>query len=319
MELPAEPQIRWNLRRTAGLLKLGAEPVRGLVQPTGDFFPDRFDGSPGSVASLMARVQGHAGLSDLDVELSIVSPEGEAQNVSCSSGACGGTGKIEARSDRVARRNDGSYNVVIGAGEVRSATVLTTAMARSVAYMFMTESGAYDELPGREREPATDLAAALLGFGVLVANGSYIYAKGCGGVQVHTATKMPVDETAFALAIFCKLHQVPERLAAKHLDPTPRDHLSEAMVWADSNAVVLRQLRADPDAVEGDDFSLNPAGSWLSRLFKSKKPRTARPTDDDLADLERSLQPGQPKKALDPARARRLAEIRELVDESLES
>jgi len=319
MDLPAEPQIRWMVRRTAGLLRLGAEPVRGLVLPTGEFFPDRFDGSPASVAALMARVQDHAGLSDLDVELAIVSPEGEAQTVSCSSGACGGTGKIDARLDRITRRNDGSYRVALGAGEVRNATVLTTAMIRSVGFMFMTESGAYDDLPGPEREPATDLVAVLLGFGVLVANGSYIYAKGCGGVQVHSATRMPVDETTLALAIFCKLHQVPERTAAKHLEVTPREHLDEAMVWADSNAAVMRQLRADPEAVEDDDFALSPAGSWLSRLFKSKKPRATRPTEDDLAELERTLAVGQPKKQLDPARAKRLAEIRDLVDESLES
>src|SRR4051794_8258443 len=95
MDLPVETQLRWILAHTATLLEQGAEPVRGLVTPTGDFFPDRFDGSPGSVAALTSRIQEHAGLSDLAVELSIVTPEGEAQQVNCSSGACGGTGKIE--------------------------------------------------------------------------------------------------------------------------------------------------------------------------------------------------------------------------------
>ena len=45
MDLPAELQLRWLLRRTAKLLELGAEPVNGLILPTGDFFPDKFDGS----------------------------------------------------------------------------------------------------------------------------------------------------------------------------------------------------------------------------------------------------------------------------------
>jgi hypothetical protein len=126
MDLPAEPQLRWILRHTAALLELGAEPVSGLVLPTGDFFPDRFDGSPASLAALMQRVQKLAGLSDLQVDLVVVTPEGEEQTVSCSSGACGGTGKIEIRSDRVAKRDDGSYAVTIGAGEIKSPTVLTT-------------------------------------------------------------------------------------------------------------------------------------------------------------------------------------------------
>ena len=61
MDLPAEPQLRWILSRTATLLEQGAEPVRGLVLPTGEFFPDRFDASPKAVATLMTRVQDHAG------------------------------------------------------------------------------------------------------------------------------------------------------------------------------------------------------------------------------------------------------------------
>src|SRR5262249_23701172 len=89
MDLPAEPQLRWILTSTANLLELGAEPMRGLVLPTGEFFPDRFDGKPKSLAALMARIQDHAGLTDLKVDLTLVTPEGEAQKVSCSSGACG--------------------------------------------------------------------------------------------------------------------------------------------------------------------------------------------------------------------------------------
>jgi hypothetical protein len=129
---------------------------------------------------------------------------------------------------------------------------------------------------------------------------------------------MPVDETTLALALFCKLHQVGERQASKHLEVTPREHLEEAMIWADSNAAVLRQLRADPEAVASDDFALSPPGSWLGRLFRGKKQRTARPTEGDLAELERTLAPASQKKPVDPARARRLAEIRDLVDETLE-
>jgi hypothetical protein len=324
MDLPVEAQIRWVLRRSATLLRLGAEPVRGLIQPTGEFFPDRFDGSPRSLGDLLARVQDHAGLGDLRTELSVVSPEGEevAKAGGCSTGACGPGGKLDVRIDRVARRQDGSYQVTVGSGEVRNPTVLTTAFIRSVACMFLSEAGAYDELLPEEREPATDLGAVLLGFGVLAANGSYIYMKGCGSVQVHSATRMPVDETTLALAVYCALHGVPERVAARHLAVTPRAHFEEASVWAGSNSAVIRLLRGDPELVEGNDFSLNPPGSWLGRLLRSKKRATARATSDDLAELERSLatEPAQPRERapVDPARAKRLAEIKGLVDETLE-
>ena len=226
------------------------------------------------------------------------------------------------RIDRVSRREDGLYTVAVGAGEVRQSAALTTALVRSVASMFMSEAGAYDALPPPEREPATDLAAVLLGFGPLVANGSYIYMKGCGSVRVHSATRMPVEEVTLALAVYCALHGVAPRSAARHLTITPRAHFDEAAVWADSNAAVVRLLRRDPDVIEAGDFTLAPAGSWLSRLLRGRRRVTERPTTDDLAELERSLtaQPAAatPKRPADPARERRLAEIKSLVDESFE-
>ena len=323
MDLPAEPQSRWILRRIASLLSFGAEPVRGLCTPTPEFFPDRFDGSPKSVAALLARIQEHAGLHHIEAELAIIHPEGETQTVSsCSSGACGGAGKSEARLDRLAQREDGSYVVAIGAGEVQNPVVLTTALVRAVAGMFMLESAACEVMPLAEREPATDLAAVLLGFGVLVANGSYIYAKGCSGVRVHSVTKMPTSEIALALAIFCKLHRVSDRLAAKHLELTPRAHFEEASVWASSNVSVLRLLRSDPSAIEQDDFKLSEARSWFARaLGVGKKATISRATDDELEQLELSLKKSTPTRHLGPrdaVQARKIAEIRALVDESLE-
>jgi hypothetical protein len=317
MDLPPDRQLRWILRKTAALLELGAEPVRGLVLPTAEFFPDRFDGSPESVGTVLARVQEHAGLSDVPVELTIVLPDGDTISSSCSSGACGG-GAIAPRSDRVGQREDGTYTVAVGAGEIRHPTALTTALVRSVSTMFLAEAGAFDDLERAEREPATDLAGVLLGFGVLVANGSYIYTKACSGVAVQSATHMPVGEVTVALAIFCKMHDAPERLVSKHLDPTPRDHFDEALVWAHSNASLVRLLRGDPRSFEDDTFSLAPARSWLGRMLGGKRKPSVKASDDDLAELERSLAASASKKSVDPEKARRLAELRALVDESLE-
>jgi hypothetical protein len=322
MDLPAETQLRWILSHTATLLAQGAEPVRGLVLPTAEFFPDRFDGSPKSVAALMTRVQEHAGLADLQVDLNLVSPEGETQKVSCSSGACGGSGTIEAKLDRVARRDDGSYLVTVPAAEVMNPTVLTTGMIRAVAFMFMTEADAYAGTLDVDREPLTDLAAVMLGFGVLLANGAYLYMKGCGGVKVHSATRMPVDEITVGLALFCKLFEVPDRTAARHLELTQGEHFDEAAAWASSNASVVKMLRNKPDAVRAGEYSLSPARSWLARVLGVGGKKRAASPDEELAELEHAMRVAAPasgaKKALDPAKARKLAELRALVDESLE-
>lgn len=324
MELPVESQLRWILRSTASLLSLGAQPVSGLVLPNGDYFPDVFDGSPASVAALVRRVQAHAGMSDFEIELGVVVPEGQGENlkVSCSSGACGGLGKLEPAVSRVTQTGEGRYRVMLQAAELKHPVVFTTALVRAVSFMFMEESGALDAFPGPDREAAADLAGVLLGFGVLLGNGSYIYSKGCGGVNVHSATKMPVEDIALSLAIFCTLHNVPERAASKFLELTPRECFEESMVWAHSNKNVLKKLGSKPEVILSDDYTLSEARSWLARTLGIGKKRSVS-VDDELALMERELlaqkQLGSGSSASGTKRdPKKLSEIRALVDESLD-
>jgi len=319
MDLPAEPRVRWILHRAAALIEQGAEPVRGLVLPTEEFFPDTFDASPRAVVTLCERVQALAGLSDLAVELTFVTPEGETASAGCGSGACGPGGKIEARLDRVGRRADGSYVVAIGTGEVRDPVVLTTALTRAVACMFMTEAGAYDDLPARDREAVTDLAGVLLGFGVLLGNGSHVVVKGCGGAKIHSATHLATNELTLALAMFCKLFGVDGRVAARHLDPVPRERFAESEQWVRANATVVRRLRDDPDGIRADAFVLDRAEGWMSRIFGFGRGKRGPSAEETLSELERSLSAQTPKKQIDPERAKKLAELRALVDESLDN
>ncbi len=320
MELPAEPRIRWMLHRTAELLELGAEPVRGLILPTEEFFPDVFDGSPKAVVALLQRIQAHAGLSDVDIELMFVTPEGETASAGgCGSGACGPGGKIETKLDRVGRRKDGSYVISVGTGEVGHPIVLTTVLTRCVASVFMSEAGGYDDLRPNDREPVTDLAAVMLGFGVLVTNGSHVVVKGCGGSKVHSAAKLTSDELSLALAIFCRSFGVDMRMAHKHLDEVPRAHFASAETWVRANATVVRRLKDDPNGIRKDAFVLDQAEGWMSRVFGFGRGKRGPTADETLAELERSLPAGKSRKPVDPERAKKLAELRALVDESLDS
>ena len=201
--------------------------------------------------------------------------------------------------------------------------MLTTSMVRAVSCMFMTEADAYRGVLAEDREPLTDLAGVMLGFGVLLANGSYLYMKGCSGVSVHSATRMPVDEITVALGLFCRLFDVPERAAAKHLELTPGEHFEEGYAWASSNAAVVRLLRKSPDTVRAGEYALSPSRSWLARVLGVGTKKRASSPDEELADLERALLTAAPgaasrKKPVDAAKARKLAELRALVDESLE-
>ncbi len=317
MDFLSETQIRWVLRTSARLLSDGAEPVRGLVLPTEAFFPDVFDGSPKTVAALCRRIQGHAGLGNIETEVNIAAPDGSVQKASCSSGACGSGGQFDTKLERIARRNDGSYVISLGAGETKHSVALTTVLARAVALMFLVESGAIESTLRNDVEATTDLAATLLGFGVLMANGSHIYQKGCGGVQVHSATKMAVEEVGLGLAVFCALHNVPDRLAQKHLETTPAAAFEEASVWVASNRKTVNLLRSDPARIEEDRYEVGEARSWLARALGIGKKKTVTP-EEELMQLEKWVAKPIAKKVVDPAKAARLAEIRAFMEENAE-
>jgi hypothetical protein len=320
MDLPSEPQLRWLLEKTALLLGYGAEPVSGLVTPTAEHFPDAFDASPSSVAKILARIQTHAGLDDVTTSVNVITPEGEVEKSGCSSGACGSGGLVQTRLDRIARVDDGVYAINVASGEVRHPVVLTTTLVRAVACIFLDESGALEAIAPEEREAMTDLAAVLLGFGVLVANGGYIYAKGCGGVNVHSATTLPIEQLGVALALYAQIHGTGERTVTKHLELTQREAFSEAATWAASNARVVRMLRSDPDAIREGLYELASAGSWLARKLGFGTKKSVRASDEELAVLERELaEKRAAASAKDPAKARRLAELKALVEESLEA
>jgi hypothetical protein len=178
--LPREERIHWVLEKAARLIAGGAEPVSGLVTPTGKSFPDAYDGSPASIDKLLRRVTKHAGLSDLDVRANVVVPNdgGGGGGGGCSSGACGvGGGGGAADVKRVEERGDG-YVVNIIANELTNPIILLTAMVRAVSHIFLGEADLRTVFGRADYDHGIDLCGALLGFGTLLGNGAYIYRKG---------------------------------------------------------------------------------------------------------------------------------------------
>ena len=132
------------------------------------------------------------------------------------------------------------------------------------------------------------------------------------------ATHLPVDELGLSLAVYSKLFDPNPRVFRKHLDVTPRAHFDEGWAWAGSNAKVIGLVQSDPEAVLAGSYSLSEARGWFSRLIGLGRSKGATaPDDDELASLARDLDPAS-KRSADPARAKKLAELQKLVDESLD-
>jgi hypothetical protein len=356
MEMPADPSAIWLVRRFAAIASRGQHGKRKLVLPTGEFFPDTFDGDPGSMNLLFWRLQEHAGLTDLDVELRFVDDreepaeassckcgkggckdgkggckdckckDGGSKDGGCADGGCGtgscGTGHARHGDPTMAAvfpLRDGGFRVDVRLSDARNATTLTAAMATSLAHAWLLENGGLDEWPEPEWMATCELAATLLGFGVLLGNASYMYSKACKGVNVDRATALEVSELAMALALFVALGDYPAGRASANLDPTQREAFDEARLWVDSNGKLLKRLRRDPAGLAADDhLAVEPARPWLARVLGigGKRKKTVDLTDEEAvariaADM--AAKRAERKKDEDPG----MAELRALVDESL--
>lgn len=329
MELPNESGIVDIVRRYAALVaRLAPElGMRQLVLPTGTFFPDVFKGDQASLERLVARMQEHAGMQDVPIRVGLNEPEAEASTRTgggCGSGSC--ATELEAEKPRLAEESDGSWRIHVPKGETLHPVALTTNFARVLALIFLEETR--DETRPIEAPVGvtTDLAAVALGFGVLTLQGSYIYAKSCGGPSVAQLTALTPSELAIPVALFAAAGGHSLRGAKRHLEVTPAEALVEAERLVAANAHLVSALVRRPESLATGAFSLKQERGIFGSLFGSKRQGLGRAPDDISeaslealeADLARTVSvpktpsPRAPRSAADE-------ELRRLVDEALEA
>jgi hypothetical protein len=310
MELPGEESLRFIVSQYAAFKAAHGRAIGtpDLVLPTGEFFPDEFKGDIEGVVAFLKRMLSYAPVaSDLPVTPSFIAPEeddGQGSAGGCGSGGCSpgkGGGKGAAVRDGVVEHGDG-YLVELGLADVRTATMLGTAFARSIGAIVLHEAGEADE----DISTKSEIAAAACGFGVLLANGSYVYAKGCGGVKVHSATRLDVSEQGVLLALFVRDHGIKPGLAKTHLDTTPREAFEAGIAWCDSNTEIMHALATRPETLAGGLFTISPVKGLLGRIFGRRRSVDAEPPVVPVARRQRT-----------PEEERRIAESRALVEEAL--
>ncbi len=300
MDLPADDSIRRIVKAFARLraahgAAIGAPP---LVQPTAEYFPDEFRPDIPSVGQLLRRMIGYAPLSsELGIELAVLVPEpnhaGGCGGAACSSGGGGGSGAVD-----VIELEDG-YRVVVAATDVGNPDILSASLARSVGALVLHEAG-------EVVAPATsEIAAVVCGFGVLLLNGAAVWAKSCGGLRMAQATVLPVEEMAFALALFAAVHGHKVSEVRRHLGTTQREAFDVAQDWVESNPLLLESLRDRPARLESGTLDLEPVRGVLGQWLHNRK-----------LDKAMRVRPTKEASVITEERRRRLEEVSALLDEA---
>ena len=200
----------WLLRNTGGYAKFCATP---LVLPTEEFFPDRGLRGHAAVVALFRRVHEHAGMADWPCSIERADDSAPAP-------------APESADSPVFRyQREGIEPVALVAQFARE-------LARYLVASFE------EPTPGGEalREPAIEIAAGFLGFGVFVAN----TAARTRGFQLSEG------ELAHALALFCLLRELPPDAGDAHLNPHLRKHVRLAARDLAQYATRFHELRSLP-------------------------------------------------------------------------
>lgn len=275
MDLPDDRTLRELVQRYASIIeRFGADiGQRPMVLPNGRFFPDVFNGDLPSVKRLLRRMQQHAGMADIPLELGVVDPEADGE--ACGTGACGSCAapnvSPQVSAARLVDLGDG-WRVNIAPSEVRNPVVLTAALARALGHVFLLEETSPERPIEEPLEVSVELTTVALGLGTLLLSGSYLYQKSCGGPNVACLTALGVGELSVAFALFAKHGGHALRRARAELDATQRDQLSEAETWLLSNPSVSRLLAHDPLRLVLGDFELSAPKSWMARLLGGLSP-----------------------------------------------
>lgn len=356
MELPDLGGRAELVRRYAHLLQhFGSEiGTRPLVRQNGEFFPDRFEKDEASLARLVRRLQTHAGLDDIPLQVRLSSLDDapvEASGGSCNTSAsssCGSGGCAPAAvpqgaaAARLVEEKVGSQSgwvLNVFDAELHHPVALTCKLAQALASLFLAETQSATAPVEAPLEVSLDLACVALGLGNLVLEGSYVYAKSCGGPSVTQLTALNVGELAVACSLFIAVGGHSGRRALAELGTTQRALLAEANDWAASNPRIIEQLATDPGQLATNAPKLGEARPWLLRLFdrpalrsakNGPEPSLERALSGELGDAElrrlyqsaRNTEPKAPAAATGPSAALNAAdrdELRSLVDEALRS
>jgi len=322
--LPELPVLRSVAKKYAEVmatldLTRGEQP---LVLPNGEWFPDPFRQDEESLERLVCRMQGYAGLEQLEITSHLLGePTGEACGTGgCGSGACGPAADPGELLPRLARTDEG-YRLEMPPAALRHPIALTATLARLLGAIALHEKG--DPNP---HEAAAELAAVALGFGVLMLEGSYLYTKSCGGPSIGRATLLSCGELALPFALFVAVEQKSTSDARAELAATQKEAFDEAWALVQSNRAFVERLSADPASVARGAGELREARSWLARVLGFGNRRQRDPATAALEALERGesldgiaelLKAETPRPASPARMTRRDDEVAQLVDEAL--
>jgi hypothetical protein len=239
---------QWLLTNFDGYEAFSQTP---LVTPTDEFFP--IQGLEGEALGdeLFQLVLQYAGLEQWSCRLEIIGhiTVGDTMRDIPHDGiedeSPGGTFEVGPASEAIIRYREDMLDNPVG---------LVATLAHELSHYLIATTG--QSPPGGEEayEPATDVGAVFMGFGIFMANAAFVYEKfsdlSTHGWRVGSQGYLSEEELSYALAIFSELLDIDPRQVRRHLDPNPRSYYKAALKDLKRRSSQLDDLRSIPPGMD---------------------------------------------------------------------
>ncbi|MSR65709.1 MAG: hypothetical protein EXS18_08020 [Verrucomicrobiae bacterium] len=235
MALPSNEMISWLFETYSWLLSnLGgfdAFKKTKLVTPTPEHFPIRKSHDPELAEKLFEIVRAHAGMQNWPCKLQAhdggrVSHILSKHNMPHSSSEQSAAGTFSVSQDRaviITYRHD----------QVNHPVSLIATFAHELSHYLLATIP--NEPPGGSDaiEPATDVGAVFMGFGIFQANSAFSFQQFSDGIMQGWSSSrlgyLGELELSYALAIFVSLHQIDPDPVKRHLDTNPKAYFKSSI------------------------------------------------------------------------------------------
>lgn len=217
-----------------------------LVTPTNEHFPDKIEDAEEMASKVFQRVKKYAGMESWDCELQAQEPDGNpvvAPTIVIKNAPRGPAGTFA-----VTGEEDQKIIITYNPDQVRNPVMLVATFAHELGHYL---SGiAKEHPPGGEElwEPATDLLATFMGFGLFLANSAFSFSQfadvSSQGWSTQSQGYLSQYELTYALAIFCVLKEIEMPEVEKHLKNTLRSFFNKAIKEISKNQDALDTLKA---------------------------------------------------------------------------
>jgi hypothetical protein len=322
MQLPAESRIlslASHFSELCGHLKAETGAPK-LVLPNASFFPDTFEPSARGVQRLLTRMQTHAQLLDVPVEVVVHDEEADHSAGACGSGAC--APKPQAAQQARFELDGDVWRLNLMRGELGHSIGLTTLLARSLGWLLLEETRRETAEAKSIQPELAEFAAVHSGFGVLLLEGAHVYSKSCGGPQITQLTALQAPEIAVLVALYAAANQLSLRATYRELSTTQHSLLSEAEDLVRANPALSTWVRQGRPSSPGLLRLAPPRPrllSWLRPKVREQEEHLVSGTLDEQA-LVRMLEAQPQTRALPTTRRKEPPrdDIAQLVEEALQ-